>query len=165
MSARNTRATLARQRALLRLLPHRGSGLTARELTAQLEGAGHLVTKRQAERDFTELATLSPIECMAASTPWGWRWLPQADAKLPGLDKAEALSLLAIEQLRRPHVSEALLRPLTARFSHAARLMDAPPPAQRTRAASAARTDRRRRADTSTERTACRLASRNTSLG
>ena len=71
MPAQNTRATLARQWTLLRLLPHRGSGLTARELTAQLESAGHPVTKRQVERDLTELATLFPIECMDASTPWG----------------------------------------------------------------------------------------------
>lgn len=139
MPAQNTRATLARQWTLLRLLPHRGSGLTARELTAQLESAGHPVTKRQVERDLTELATLFPIECMDASTPWGWRWLPQADASLPGLDKAEALSLIAIEQLLRPLVPEALLQPLTARFNHAARLMEALPPAQRTRAADAVR--------------------------
>jgi len=108
-------------------------------LTAQLESAGHPVTKRQVERDLTELATLFPIECMDASTPWGWRWLPQADARLPGLDKAEAMSLIAIEQLLRPLVPEALLQPLTARFSHAARLMEALPPAQRTRAADAVR--------------------------
>jgi predicted DNA-binding transcriptional regulator YafY len=139
MPAQNTRATLARQWTLLRLLPHRGSGLTARELTAQLKSAGHPVTKRQVERDLTELATLFPIECMDASTPWGWRWLPQADARLPGLDKAEAMSLIAIEQLLRPLVPEALLQPLTARFSHAARLMEALPPAQRTRAADAVR--------------------------
>lgn len=139
MPARNTRSTLARQWTLLRLLPHRGGGLSARELTAQLEGAGHRVTKRQVERDLAELATLFPIECLDSSTPWGWRWMPQADAQLPGLDNAEALSLLAIEKLVRPLVPEALLQPLAARFSHAARLIEALPPRQRSRAADAVR--------------------------
>lgn len=139
MPARSTRSTLARQWTLLRLLPHRGSGLTARELTSELEAAGHAVTKRQVERDLTELATLFPIECLDSSTPWGWRWMPQADAQLPGLDKAEAMSLLAIEKLLRPLVPEALLQPLTARFRHADHLVDSLPPAQRTRAAEAVR--------------------------
>lgn len=139
MPARNTRSTLARQWTLLRLLPHRGSGMTARALTSQLETAGHAVTKRQVERDLTELATLFPIECLDSSTPWGWRWMPQADAQLPGLDTAEALSLVAIEKLVRPLVPEALLQPLTARFSHAAQLIAALPPAQRSRAADAVR--------------------------
>ena len=63
---------LARQWELLKQLPSRAPGITARELVTQLNTAGFAVTKRTIERDLVELAGVFGIECNDKSTPFGW---------------------------------------------------------------------------------------------
>lgn len=47
---------LARQWEMLKKLPHRGPGLTARQITAWLKEQGYPVSKRTVERDLIGLS-------------------------------------------------------------------------------------------------------------
>jgi predicted DNA-binding transcriptional regulator YafY len=55
MPTRKTQSTLARQWELLKLLPSRGTGKTAKQLAEALNDAGFKISKRQVERDLADL--------------------------------------------------------------------------------------------------------------
>lgn len=114
-------STLSRQWELLRLLPSRAPGKTARDLMEALEAAGYPVTKRTVERDLAELAGVFPICCNEISKPYGWHWEPGAQLEIPGMDLAEALSLGLLEEVLRPLVPESFVRGLEGRFAQARR--------------------------------------------
>jgi len=119
MPAAATRNTLSRQWELLKRLPSRGSGKTARELRQELADAGFQVSKRQVERDLTELAGVFAIDCNDQSIPYGWRWAAGASVDLPGLTVAEAVSLRLVEETVRPLLPASLLQALEPRFRQA----------------------------------------------
>jgi len=111
--------TLARQWELLKLLPTRRPGATARDLRNKLEEAGHTVTKRTVERDLLTLSVIFPIETNEKSKPYGWHWFPHAQINFPGIDLAEAVSLGLLEDLLRQLIPPAFLQALEGRFSAA----------------------------------------------
>jgi len=98
MPAKPTRRTLARQWELLKLIPSRGAGASATELTAALQQAGFGVSKRQVERDLWELREAFQLQCNEKSIPYGWRWPAGAGVDFPALTAAEALSLCLLKQ-------------------------------------------------------------------
>lgn len=119
MPSDSTRRTLARQWEMLKLLPARGAGKTARELAVALNEAGFKVSKRQVERDLGDLMESFPLDCNDASIPYGWRWAPGASIDLPGLSLAEALSLHLIEETIRPLLPKSVLEAIEPRFRQA----------------------------------------------
>lgn len=121
MPSATTRHTVIRQWELLKRLPSRGAGKTARELAETLNEAGFRVSKRQVERDLGDLMESFPIDCNNASTPYGWRWAPGASADIPGLTLAEALSVHLIEETLRPLLPASVLRSVEPRFRQAAK--------------------------------------------
>ena len=112
---------LARQWEVLRQLPNRAPGITARELLGRLESAGFSTSKRTIERDLAELATLFGIICNDKGSPYGWYWMKGVSAELPGLSLADAVSLQIVESLLRPLLPPALLEALEGRFQEARR--------------------------------------------
>lgn len=112
---------LARQWEVLRQLPNRAPGITARELLGRLESAGFSTSKRTIERDLAELATLFSIICNDKGSPYGWYWMKGVSAELPGLSLADAVSLQIVESLLRPLLPPALLEALEGRFQEARR--------------------------------------------
>lgn len=102
MSANNTRSTLSRQWQLLQLLPQRGSGDTARELTRKLAEAGFKTTKRTVERDLEELSRVFPLRCNNKSKPYGWSWTVPGNLQLSAITLPEALTLKLTEESLRP---------------------------------------------------------------
>lgn len=124
MPSDTTRNTLARQWELLKLLPARGAGRTAKELADMLNDAGFKVSKRQVERDLGQLLDAFALDCNNASTPYGWRWVPEAATDLPGLTLAEALSLRLVEDSIRPLLPAQVLRALEPRFRQAAKKLE-----------------------------------------
>jgi len=110
---------LARQWELLKQLPSRAPGITARELVTQLNTAGFAVTKRTIERDLVELAGVFGIECNDKSTPFGWYWMRGQGADMPALTVADAVSTRLVEELLIPLLPPAILDPLLSRFEHA----------------------------------------------
>lgn len=125
MPAASTRSTLARHWELLRLLPNGGSGISAKEICRRLNEAGHDVTKRTIERDLLALESVFPIRCNDKSQPYGWHWMRDAPALLPGIAVGEALTLRMVEDFMRPLMPAAMLKGLEARFSQARLKLDA----------------------------------------
>ena len=119
MPSNSTRNTLARHWELLRLLPTRGAGKNAKQLTDELTQAGFPVSKRQVERDLVELRAIFALDCNDASIPYGWRWPATGSADLPGLTVSEALSLKIVEDTLKPLVPGSIFRALRARFEQA----------------------------------------------
>lgn len=118
MPSSKTRNTLARQWELLKLLPTRGSGKTAKEIADALAEAGFAVSKRQVERDLIDLQEVFGLECNDASIPYGWRW-GSAPVELPGMTLAEALSLQIVEETLKPLLPGSVLRTVQPRFEQA----------------------------------------------
>ena len=118
MPSNKTRNTLARQWELLKLLPSRGAGKTAKEIADALAEAGFAVSKRQVERDLLDLQEVFGLECNDGSIPYGWRW-GVAPIELPGVTLAEALSLQIVEETLKPLLPASVLRTVQPRFTQA----------------------------------------------
>jgi predicted DNA-binding transcriptional regulator YafY len=119
MPSNKTRNTLVRQWELLKLLPTRGSGKSAKELTISLGEAGYSVSKRQVERDLIGLQEVFCLQCNDASMPFGWLWPNNGSADLPGLTLAEALSLRIIEEALDPLLPSSVKTALGSKFAQA----------------------------------------------
>lgn len=118
MPSNKTRNTLARQWELLKQLPTRGAGKTAKEIADALAEAGFAVSKRQVERDLIDLQEVFGLECNDGSIPYGWRW-GSAPVELPGVTLAEALSLQIVEETLKPLLPGSVLRTVQPRFEQA----------------------------------------------
>jgi len=125
MAANSTRSTLSRQWQLLKLLPSRGPGLTAAQLTKLLDGEGHEINKRTVERDLQELSRLFPLQCNDRGKPYGWHWRPGAQLELPGIELSEALSLALLEDTLKAVLPLSLRRGLEPRFQQARSKLEA----------------------------------------
>lgn len=123
MPAKNTRHTMTRQWELLKLLPSRGPGTTAKGLCERLNQQGHQVSKRQVERDLGELMEVFPIDCNNTSKPYGWRWVKDAKVDIPGIGIAEALSLKLMEGCMTPLLPNAILNTIRPRLEQAEQLL------------------------------------------
>jgi len=119
MPADKKHRTLARQWELLKLLPTRGAGKTAAELTRALKEAGFPVTKRSVERDLNDLLDVFRLDRNDKSPPYGWRWPYDTPAALPGITVAEALSLRLVQDTLRPLLPASVIKSLEPRFRQA----------------------------------------------
>ncbi|WP_024539795.1 helix-turn-helix transcriptional regulator [Comamonas badia] len=124
MPAKTTRRTIARQWELLKLLPSRGVGKTAAELTQDLSALGFKVSKRQVERDLWELYEAFHLECNETSPPYGWKWPQGTSIDLPVVTLAEALSLTLVQDTLKPLLPLPLLAVLQPRFDLARSKLD-----------------------------------------
>ena len=109
---------------ILKKLPARGAGISARELTEWLHDEGFEVSKRTVERDLNALAAHFQVIYNDRSMPYGWRWMDDAVADLPALTLADALSLRLVEEQLAPLLPAALLTSLLPRFRQARRKLD-----------------------------------------
>lgn len=119
MPSDTTRNTLIRQWELLKLLPKRGTGKTAKDLAITLNDAGFKVSKRQIERDLATLSGPFPLDCKDQSIPYGWKWMDGRSADLPGLTVAEALSMKLVEDTLQPLLPKSVLASLEGNFKQA----------------------------------------------
>ena len=117
--------SLARQWELLRRLPSRGPGKTAKELTQELKDAGFAVSKRTVERDLGDLLEAFDLNCNNGGVPYGWHWIPGASPEMPGLSLAEALSLRLLENYLQPLLPASVLSVLAPRFGSASKTLNA----------------------------------------
>lgn len=126
MAANSTRNTLSRQWELLKLLPSRGPGLTAAQITQLLNDEhGHDINKRTVERDLQELSRLFPLQCNNRGKPYGWYWMPGAQLELPGIELGEALTLALLDDTLKTMLPLSLRRGLEPRFQQARRKLEA----------------------------------------
>jgi predicted DNA-binding transcriptional regulator YafY len=117
--------SLARQWELLKRLPARAPGITARELADRLKEDGYPVTKRTIERDLVDLSIQFGIACNDSSKPFGWHWMPGKQYEFASVELVDAVSLcLASEVLERMLPSE-MLTTLRPKLEQAKRKLDA----------------------------------------
>ncbi len=90
MPSHSTRQTLARQWAILTLLPDAAPGLNARVLQQLLLEVGHDTSKRTVERDLLELSKVFPLRCKDQALPYRWSWQPgcKPASTYPAVDRA-----------------------------------------------------------------------------
>jgi len=119
MPRNDKQSVILRQWELLKLLPSRGTGRTASELTKELNNAGYNITKRQVERDLNELMEAFALDKNDSSIPHGWKWVLGASVDLPGMTLTEALSLRLVEETLKPLLPVSLWEGLDARFRQA----------------------------------------------
>ena len=112
MPKARTSHALARQWELLKLLPPKGPGITAKDLAERLSNAGFEVSKRTIERDLQDLSLVFPLMCNDKGTPYGWHWMPGASTDLPAITLSDALSLYVVEDLVRPLLPASVLEAL-----------------------------------------------------
>ncbi len=119
MSSQGSRQTLVRQWELLKLLPTRPPGMTAKDICQQLNDEGFEVSKRQVERDLDQLSQSFALECNDKGKPYGWHWMEGAGADMPAISAAEALSLTMVEKVLKPLVPNTVLKSITPRLNQA----------------------------------------------
>lgn len=110
---------IARILEILKKLPTRSPGITAKDMMLWLQEEGFECTKRTVERDLLGLEEHFPLLCNKKGIPFGWYWMPGFALDLPGLTVADAMSLHLVEDLLRPLLPEAVLESLKPRFLQA----------------------------------------------
>ncbi|RUO81231.1 WYL domain-containing protein [Idiomarina tyrosinivorans] len=119
MSTTGARQTLARQWELLKLLPTRAPGMTARAICQVLNEQGFDVSKRQVERDLDQLSQSFALVCNDKGKPYGWHWMTGASIDLPAISAAEALSITMVEKILKPLVPGTILQSIAPRLNQA----------------------------------------------
>jgi len=108
---------------LLKLLPQRAPGKTARQLLDELERSGYKVHKKTVERDLVSLSMIFAITANEVAKPYQWHWAPNGSPALPGVGVTEAMSLVLAEGVLLGLMHKSLLSPLQARLDAAKRLL------------------------------------------
>lgn len=119
MSTTGTRQTLVRQWEMLKLLPTRPPGITARDICQLLNDEGFNVSKRQIERDLEQLSQSFALVCNDKGKPYGWHWMAGAGADMPAISAAEALSLTMVEKVLKPLLPGTVLQSIAPRLNQA----------------------------------------------
>jgi len=118
-----TKDVMLRTWELLKLIPQRQPGKTARKLLEELASAGYVVSKKTVERDLVNLSMIFPITSNEDSKPYQWYWAPNAKLDLPGVALTEALSLVLAEDTLNGLMHKSLLAPIQGRLDAAKRLL------------------------------------------
>ena len=124
MPKKSHHQAIGRLLEILKRLPTRGPGISARELTDWLTDEGFEVSKRTVERDLSALAVHFQLVYNDKSVPYGWRWMSDAVTEFPALTVADAMSLHLVEDLLAPLLPAALLESLRPRFRQARKKLD-----------------------------------------
>ena len=122
---------IARQWEILKRLPPRSPGKTAKEITQALNADRFKVSKRTVERDLTELSRLFPISCNDKGMPYGWFWMPDEELDIPGMTLTDAMSLHIVENQLRPLLPATIFSALEGRFRQARTHLEALQPTNR----------------------------------
>ena len=124
MPKKSHQQAIGRLLEILKRLPTRGAGISAKELTDWLIDEGFEVSKRTVERDLSALAVHFQLVYNDKSIPYGWRWMSDAVTEFPALTVADAMSLHLVEDLLAPLLPAALLDSLRPRFYQARKKLD-----------------------------------------
>jgi predicted DNA-binding transcriptional regulator YafY len=119
MSSAKSHATLSRQWELLSIIPKRGLGKSAAELTQVLKDAGFQVTKRTVERDLNDLSRIFLLQTDDSQKPQLWCWLNERKIQYPGISVAEAMILQIVEGTLKQMLPPNMLTSLSGQFQQA----------------------------------------------
>lgn len=97
--------TLLRHWTMLKLIPAAPRKIDVARIIARLEAQGFTPTARTIQRDLQKLSVVFPLICDERSKPFGWSWMPGADAiDIPAMSPQAALAL----RLAREHLAPVL---------------------------------------------------------
>ncbi len=116
---------IARLLAILKKIPRKSPGISAREMMIWLNDEGYECSKRTVERDLDVLASHFPLFYEEEKSPYKWQWMPEAAPEFPGLTLADAISLHLVEDLLRPLLPVAVLESLRPHFQQAQKKLEA----------------------------------------
>jgi len=119
MPTKSRHDAISRVLEILKRIPTRSPGVTAREMMLWLQDEGYECSKRTVERDLDGLREQFPLICNDKSIPFGWHWVPGFAPDLPALTVADAMSLHLVENLLHPLLPEAIFESLRPRFLQA----------------------------------------------
>jgi predicted DNA-binding transcriptional regulator YafY len=109
--------TLARQRAMLRLIPRFPRRITALELKSALESQGFSATRRTIERDLQNLSRQFGLVADESSKPYGWCWAKDARFEFaPRLTVSQSVALLLSRAHLHSFLPQTLLNELVPMF-------------------------------------------------
>lgn len=112
--------TLARQWAMIRLIPRAPRKTTSRDLCKHLERLGFPTSARTVERDLHNLSGRFALVADDSSKPYGWSWAKDADLELtPRLSPSQAVALLLSQVHLKNFMPEFLLKELASVFASA----------------------------------------------
>ena len=112
--------TLARQWAMLRLIPRAPRKTSSRDLCEQLEHLGYSTSSRTVERDLNSLSSRFALISDDSSKPYGWSWAKTANIELtPRLTPSQAVALLLSQIHLKTFMPQFLLRELASVFASA----------------------------------------------
>ena len=119
--------SIARQWEMLKMLPTRGAGMTAKAIKEELVDAGFKVSLHQVQKDLSGLMGIFPIKYITHENDkaWYWLWSEGKWLNLPGLTVSEAVSLSLVEKTMKPLLPGSILKPLQPKFQQAAEKLKA----------------------------------------
>jgi len=110
---------MARQWEILKMIPGREPGITAKSIVNRLDLNGVTVSKRTVERDLNQLSLLFGLVTDSDEKPYHWYWMDGQGVDLPSMTLADALSLKIVEDNLKPLLPQAILESLQQRFNAA----------------------------------------------
>jgi len=115
---------ISRLLEILKKIPRRGAGISAKAMTEWLNGSGYQCSKRTVERDMAVLNAHFPIIYDDAKTPYRWQWAPDSMPGFPSLTLAEAMSMHLLEDLLQPLLPAAVRDALKPHFQQARKKLE-----------------------------------------
>lgn len=114
---------MARQWAMLKLLPGKPPGLDANQIKTRLAEQGYDVDKNTVTRDLKALSTIFPLMRNDKGIPHGWHWMKDSGLDVPALDVTDALSLTLLRNFLTPLLPVSIVSVLGPRFEQADRVL------------------------------------------
>lgn len=125
MPTHNTQDVLARQWAILRLIPREPRSISAADLHSRLKDLGFGCSRRTVERDLSKLESFGfGLTCDDTSVPNLWYWYKDAGFNLPAMTVSDALLLSMVRDYLTPILPPTVTAVLEPQFKAAADLLE-----------------------------------------
>jgi predicted DNA-binding transcriptional regulator YafY len=125
MPSHNARDVLARQWAILRLIPKEPKSIRAADLHTRLKDEGFGCSRRTIERDLNQLESFGfGLTCDDTAAPNLWYWYKDAGLNLPVMTVSDALLLTMVRDYLAPILPPAVTAVLEHQFKSAQDLLE-----------------------------------------
>lgn len=125
MPTHNARDVLARQWAILRLIPREPRAISAADLHLRLKDMGFGCSRRTVERDLNQLESFGfGLTCDDTAVPNLWYWYKDAGLNLPAMTVSDALLLTMVRDYLAPILPPTVTAVLEPQFKTAEDLLE-----------------------------------------
>ena len=125
MPTHNARDVLARQWAILQLIPREPRSISAADLHVRLKDMGFGCSRRTVERDLNQLESFGfGLTCDDTAVPNLWYWYKDAGLNLPAMTVSDALLLTMVRDYLAPILPPTVTAVLEPQFKTAQDLLE-----------------------------------------